>query len=171
MGTLRKLGKKDQLVKKSKADLVKLIYSKQKGISGNQYGSVTKKGKNWYGANQYGDIKNDGTAWIGTKKGQTRKTASKAYESKPVRYKRAFKVDIYPHKVHIFDTFYSEDLYINTKDIIKMSVAYKPTTGEVIDYMSKEYKIKIKAFANDIYATKPRMDIYYMFTNDLKKLP
>ena len=127
MGTLRKLGKKDQLVKKSKESLVNLIYSKQKGKK-----PTTRK-------------KVLGPKVSGTKKGQTRKTSAKAYESKAVRYKRAFKVDIYPHKVHIFDTFYSEDLYINTKDIIKMSVAYKPTTGEVIDYMSKEYKIKIKA--------------------------
>lgn len=149
MATLRKLGKKALLEKKSKEALAKLIYSKQKGkkkIIGKRKSCIS-----------------------GTKKGQTRKTSSKAYESKAVKYKRAFKVDIYSHKIHIFDTYFSEDLYI--KDFVPHLTEQKPAMTYLVLSYFKEYKINIKAYAKDLYASNSQREIYYMFTNDLKKLP
>ena len=144
MGTLRKLGKKVSLEKKSKDQLVKLIYSKQK----NKPKKIT------------------GCKVSGTKKGSVRKTATKAYVSKAIKFKRSFKVDIYSHKIHIFDTYFSEDLYF--KPTLKEHTGY--TERGVINYL-KHHNINIKAYAKDMYASNSQRDIYYMFTNDLKKLP
>ena len=159
MGTLRKLGKKVSLEKKSKDQLVKLIYSKQKGK------------------------KITGCKVSGTKKGAVRKTATKAYESKPQNYRRLFIIDynkkVLPGdysdskalksvtKIHIFDTYWAEDLYI------KPSSNILPTVSELMNKIFKDdYKINIKAWSINWYEShKKNVGRYYFLTNDLKKLP
>lgn len=151
MAVLRKLGKKDKLEKKSKEALSKLIYSKQKGkkVSGTKKGAVRKTARKAY------------EKVSGTKKGAVRKTATKAYEGKAVKYKRAFKVDVYKIKTHIFDTYHSEDLIL-------------ATMGQSINHVISTFKtwnINIKAYSLDRYGSDRTRDVYYMLTNDLKKLP